>query len=74
MSSFFLYIGHRLAAVFTTLLVVSILVFVVIDLPPGDFASAKIAEMAAMGQDVDPKHRFNYLLHELVSKIDFHQT
>ncbi|AEX25224.1 MULTISPECIES: ABC transporter permease [Vibrio] len=55
MSSFFLYIGQRLAAVFTTLLVVSILVFVVIDLPPGDFASAKIAEMAAMGQDVDPE-------------------
>ena len=55
MSSFFLYIGRRLAAVFTTLLVVSALVFVVIDLPPGDFASAKIAEMAAMGQDVDPE-------------------
>lgn len=55
MSSFFLYIGRRLAAVFTTLLVVSALVFVVIDLPPGDFASARIAEMAAMGQDVDPE-------------------
>lgn len=58
MSSFFLFAGKRLVSIFVTLLAVSIVVFAVIDLPPGDFASAKIAELQSMGQTVDPQMIF----------------
>lgn len=55
MSSFFLFVGKRLLSILVTLLAVSIVIFAVIDLPPGDFASSKIAELQAMGQTVDPQ-------------------
>ncbi|MGL0866686.1 ABC transporter permease [Vibrio vulnificus] len=55
MSSFFLFIGKRLMSILVTLLAVSIVIFAVIDLPPGDFASSKIAELQSMGQTVDPQ-------------------
>lgn len=55
MSSFFLFIGKRLMSILVTLFAVSIVIFAVIDLPPGDFASSKIAELQSMGQTVDPQ-------------------
>ncbi|RND30535.1 ABC transporter permease, partial [Vibrio cholerae] len=55
MSSFFLFAGKRLVSILVTLFAVSIVVFAVIDLPPGDFASSKIAELQSMGQTVDPQ-------------------
>ncbi len=55
MNSFFLFAGKRLMSILVTLLAVSIVVFAVIDLPPGDFASSKIAQLQAMGQTVDPE-------------------
>ncbi|EJC6743734.1 ABC transporter permease [Vibrio vulnificus] len=55
MSSFFLFIGKRLMSILVTLFAVSIVIFAVIDLPPGDFASSKIAELQSMGQTVDPE-------------------
>ncbi len=58
MNSFFLFAGKRLVSILVTLLAVSIVVFAVIDLPPGDFASAKIAELQSMGQTVDPQMIF----------------
>lgn len=55
MNSFFLFAGKRLVSILVTIFAVSIVVFAVIDLPPGDFASSKIAELQAMGQTVDPQ-------------------
>lgn len=55
MNSFLLFAGKRLVSILVTIFAVSIVVFAVIDLPPGDFASSKIAELQAMGQTVDPQ-------------------
>ena len=40
----------RLLSMLLTLWVVSILVFIIINLPPGDFLSNQIAELRATGQ------------------------
>lgn len=45
------YILRRIAVMVPTLLVVSLLVFTVINLPPGDFLSNQIAELKATGQE-----------------------
>lgn len=55
MNSFLLFAGKRLVSILVTIFAVSIVVFAVIDLPPGDFASSKIAELQSMGQTVDPE-------------------
>ncbi|UJF18189.1 ABC transporter permease [Vibrio sp. SS-MA-C1-2] len=55
MSSFLLFVFKRLLSIFITIFAVSIVIFAVIDLPPGDFASSKIAELQSMGQTVDPQ-------------------
>ena len=47
------YILHRLLLVIPTLLVISIISFVIIQLPPGDFLSSYIASLEASGQVVD---------------------
>lgn len=47
-----LYILKRLAHAVPTLLVISALVFVIIQLPPGDYLESHIAEQAAMGEPV----------------------
>ncbi|WP_087024798.1 ABC transporter permease [Thaumasiovibrio subtropicus] len=59
MNSFFLFAGKRLLSMLITLLAVSVVVFAVIDLPPGDFATSRIAEMQSMGQTVDPELIFS---------------
>ncbi len=48
------YIVRRILVMIPTLLVVSALVFVIIQLPPGDFLETQIAEMEARGEAVDP--------------------
>ncbi len=47
------YIVRRIMVMIPTLLVVSALVFVIIQLPPGDFLETRIAEMEARGEAVD---------------------
>ena len=47
------YIGRRIMVMIPTLLVVSALVFIIIQLPPGDFLETQIAEMQARGEAVD---------------------
>lgn len=47
------YIGRRLLYMIPTLIVISIISFVLIQLPPGDFLSSYIATLAASGDHVD---------------------
>ncbi len=47
------YILRRLALMVPTLFIISILVFVVIQLPPGDYIDTKIAAMEEVGEEVD---------------------
>jgi peptide/nickel transport system permease protein len=50
----FRYIVHRLAIMIPTLLVISFVVFVIIQAPPGDYLSTYIAELQSQGAAVDP--------------------
>ncbi len=50
----FRYIAHRLLVMIPTLLAVSAIVFIIIQLPPGDFVETMIAEMESRGESVDP--------------------
>jgi peptide/nickel transport system permease protein len=50
----FRYVLHRLGIMIPTLLVISFLVFVVIQAPPGDYLSTMIEEMQSQGAAVDP--------------------
>ena len=47
------YIAWRIAVMFPTLLIVSALVFTIIELPPGDYFESYIAELQAQGESVD---------------------
>ena len=44
------YVVYRIGTMLLTLLVVSVLVFIIINLPPGDYLSNQIAELRASGQ------------------------
>ena len=44
------YIVWRIAVMVPTLLVISMLVFTIIQLPPGDFFESQIAELQAQGE------------------------
>ncbi|MCI5098233.1 MAG: ABC transporter permease [Rhodobacteraceae bacterium] len=44
------YVIYRIGTMLLTLLVVSVLVFIIINLPPGDYLSNQIAELRASGQ------------------------
>ena len=44
------YIIWRIAVMIPTLLVISMLVFTIIQLPPGDFFESQIAELRAQGE------------------------
>jgi peptide/nickel transport system permease protein len=48
------YIAHRLILMIPTLLAVSAIVFIIIQLPPGDYLETLIAEMQSRGEAVDP--------------------
>lgn len=47
------YIFWRVAAMIPTLLIISALVFTIIELPPGDYFESYISELRAQGEDVD---------------------
>ncbi|WP_340116339.1 ABC transporter permease [Pelagibius sp. 7325] len=47
------YFARRLMVMIPTLLVISLAVFVIIQLPPGDYLETHIAELAAQGETVD---------------------
>ncbi len=49
------YLGHRLLMMIPTLLVISLLVFVIIQLPPGDYLETHIAELESQGESADPE-------------------
>src|SRR5262249_5429107 len=48
------YLVQRLFVMIPTLLVISFLVFAIIQAPPGDFLESMIIEMQSRGEDVDP--------------------
>ena len=47
------YILRRILTMIPTLLVISMLVFVIIQLPPGDYLESHIAELQSQGESVD---------------------
>ena len=47
------YLVHRLLIMIPTLLVISLIVFVIIQLPPGDYLSSYVAELQAQGESVN---------------------
>ena len=57
------YILYRIMAMIPTLLIASIVIFTIIELPPGDFFESYISELQAAGESVDPK-RIEYLREE----------
>ena len=48
------YFVRRVFTMIPTLLVISLVVFVIIQLPPGDYLETMIAELAAQGERIDP--------------------
>ncbi len=49
------YLIRRVATMAVTMLVISALVFIIIQLPPGDYLTTYIEELKAQGEVVDPK-------------------
>ena len=49
------YTVHRILIMVPTLLAISFVVFVIIQLPPGDYLETYIAELQSQGEAVDPK-------------------
>ena len=48
------YLARRLFVMIPTLFMISVLVFVIIQLPPGDFLTTYLNELQAQGEAVDP--------------------
>ena len=57
------YIMKRTAYMIPTLILTSILVFALIELPPGDYLESYVAELLAAGETVDPQ-KIEFLRHE----------
>lgn len=57
------YIAFRLLATIPTLLLISVLIFFIIELPPGDYFETYMAELQAQGETVDPR-KIEYLKHQ----------
>lgn len=51
----FSYIVHRLLIMIPTLLAISLIIFVVIQLPPGNYIETYITELQSQGEAVDPQ-------------------
>ncbi len=49
------YVVHRMLLMIPTLIAISIVVFIIIQLPPGDYLESYIAELQAQGEAVDPQ-------------------
>ena len=54
------YIIRRMLLMIPTLLVISLLVFIIIELPPGDYIESYIAQLEAQGEQANPE-LLNYL-------------
>ena len=50
----FRYLIQRMLIMIPTLLLISLIVFVIIQLPPGDYLESYVAELRSEGEDVDP--------------------
>jgi peptide/nickel transport system permease protein len=50
------YILHRFLIMIPTLVIISALVFFIIELPPGDYLESYVAELQTRGETVDPAH------------------
>ena len=48
------YLARRVLTMILTMLAISVLVFVIIQLPPGDYLTTYIAELESQGEMVDP--------------------
>jgi peptide/nickel transport system permease protein len=70
------YVIHRLLIMIPTLLAISVIVFVIIQLPPGDYLESYIAELQSQGEAVDPEKiaflREEYGLDEPLHEQYFH--
>jgi len=49
------YIVRRVLIMIPTLLAISMIVFIIIELPPGDYLESYVAELQAQGESVDPQ-------------------
>ena len=49
------YVVHRVLLMIPTMVAISIIVFVIIQLPPGNYLESYIAELQAQGESVDPQ-------------------
>ncbi|MFP8967492.1 ABC transporter permease [Pokkaliibacter sp. CJK22405] len=49
------YVLRRLLIIIPTLVIISMLIFTIIKLPPGDYLTSYIAELQSQGETVDPK-------------------
>ena len=58
-----MYIFKRILTMIPTLVIISILVFIIIQLPPGDYLESHIAELQSQGESVDPQ-KIEFLRHE----------
>ncbi|NNE64869.1 MAG: ABC transporter permease [Gammaproteobacteria bacterium] len=66
------YILRRLLSMIPTLLVISILVFTIIQLPPGDYLESYIAELQSQGESIDEK-KIEFLRHEYGLDLPLYQ-
>ncbi len=49
------YVIRRILIMIPTLLAISMIVFIIIELPPGDYLESYVAELQAQGESVDPQ-------------------
>ncbi len=49
------YVIRRILIMIPTLLAISLIVFIIIELPPGDYLESYVAELQAQGESVDPQ-------------------
>ncbi len=47
------YLVHRLLIMIPTLIAISLIVFVIIQLPPGDYLTTYVAELQSQGEEVN---------------------
>jgi peptide/nickel transport system permease protein len=66
------YILRRILTMIPTLLVISLLVFVIIQLPPGDYLESHIAELQSQGESVDEK-KIEFLREQYGLDLPFHE-
>jgi len=66
------YILRRILTMIPTLLVISLLVFVIIQLPPGDYLESHIAELQSQGESVD-EQKIAFLREQYGLDLPFHE-